>query len=52
MLKSKEMLPHPANDFHLAVVSPVKEFKDLHLTFQVVIDYWKRNLPFTDLTSW
>lgn len=52
VLEGKEVLPHPTNYLHLAIVPPVEEFEYLHLTLQVVIDYWEGNLPFADLTTW
>lgn len=50
MFEGEEIITHPADDLHLAVVSPMKELEDMHLALQVVVDDGQGDLPFADLS--
>lgn len=52
MLEGEEVLSHPPDDLHLAVVSPMQKLEDLHLALEVVVDDGQGDLPFADLSAW
>ncbi len=50
MLKIEESLPHPSDQLHLTISSPIQELEDKHLILQVMIDHSYVHTPFGDRT--
>ncbi len=46
MLEIEESLPHPSDQLHLTISSPIQELEDKHLILQVMIDHTYIHTPF------